>query len=120
MWSSMMSTAVVVGENDHDSGFSDRRDWRSDAYQFSPAPKSRILFIGADHFLGGLGTLDGSRERVAAVSALVWGYLRGALYPEDPAWTNASIATPALAGRPNPSRYSNPNRAMSSQVPSVC
>jgi dienelactone hydrolase len=99
---------VVVGENDHNAAFSDRDDWRSDAYQFSPAPKSRILYTGADHFLGGIGTWDGegisdeSPERVAAVGALVWAYLRSSLRPEDPAWTNATIAIPSLAGSPNP------------------
>ncbi|MDP9094579.1 MAG: alpha/beta fold hydrolase [Actinomycetota bacterium] len=89
---------VVVGENDANPRFSDRADWRSDAYLLSPEPKSRLLFFGAEHLLGGISgwdsaeTTDESPVRVAALRALVWAFLRSSLYSDDPAWTDAAAA----------------------------
>ncbi len=96
---------IIVGENDWNPAFSDRKDWRADAYVLSPGPKSLLTLFGAEHSLGGVSmydaaeTTDENPERVAALRALVWAYLRTALYPGDPAWSNA---TAALHGMPNP------------------
>jgi predicted alpha/beta-hydrolase family hydrolase len=96
---------VVVGEKDWNAAFSDRRDWRSDAYVLSPAPKSLLTLFEAEHSLGGVSMWDGAEttdenpERVAALRALVWAYLRTALDPGDSAWADA---TAALNDMPNP------------------
>lgn len=96
---------VVVGENDWSPAFSDRKDWRSDAYFLSPGPKCLLTLFGAEHGLGGVAaydakeTTDENPERVATLRALVWSYLRTALYPEDPAWPAACAA---LMDTPNP------------------
>lgn len=89
---------VIVGENDWNPAFSDRKDWRADAYFQSPGPKSLLTLFGAEHGLGGIAafdakeTTDENPERVAALRALVWSYLRTALYPEDSAWPTACAA----------------------------
>lgn len=96
---------VVVGDNDWNAAFSDRKDWRADAYFRSPGPKSLLTLFGAEHGLGGVGTYDAAEttdedpERVATLRALVWAYLRTALYPGDSAWTDA---TTALHSMPDP------------------
>ncbi|GLW23121.1 hypothetical protein Mame01_31640 [Microbispora amethystogenes] len=96
---------VVVGENDRNPAFSDREDWRADAYHLSPGPKSLLTLFGAEHGLGGVGmydaaeTTDENPERVAALRALVWAYLRTTLYPGDSAWADAIAA---LNGMPDP------------------
>jgi len=89
---------VVVGEDDWNPMFSARKDWRADAYYLSPGPKSLLTVCGATHGLGGISaydakeTTDENPERVAALRALVWAYLRSALYPGDRAWTEAITA----------------------------
>ena len=89
---------VIAGENDSNAAFSSHTDWRADAYYLSPGPKSLLMFFGAEHILGGISGYDASEttdenpERVAAVRALTWAYLRTALYPADPAWPAASAA----------------------------
>jgi dienelactone hydrolase len=91
-------TLIVVGENDHNPHFSAREDWRSDAYRLSPGPKTRLLFYGAEHSLGGISmwdsteTTDENPVRVAALRALVWAFLRSSLYGEDLAWDRAAAA----------------------------
>ncbi|MGW0650854.1 alpha/beta hydrolase family protein [Streptomyces umbrinus] len=96
---------VIVGENDWHSAFSDRKDWRSDAYFLSAGPKTRLTLFGAEHSLGGVSTYDAAEttdenpERVAALRALTWAYLRTALYPGDTAWADA---TAALHSMPEP------------------
>ena len=86
---------VVVGENDWNPMFSERKDWRSDAFHFSPAPKSLLTLFDAEHALGGVSMWDGAEttdenpRRVAALRALVWAYLRSQLFPGDSAWTDA-------------------------------
>lgn len=40
-------------------------------------------------------TTDENPERVAALRALVWGFLRTALYRGDPAWADANTALAA-------------------------
>jgi len=96
---------VIVGENDWNPTFSDRKDWRADAYFLSPGPKSLLMLFGAEHSLGGVSTYDAAEttdedpERVAALRALAWAYLRTVLYPDDAAWADA---TAALKSVPNP------------------
>lgn len=89
---------VVVGEDDGNPMFSARQDWRADAYDLSPRPKSLLTLFGATHALGGISAYDAKEatdenpERVAALRALVWAYLRSALYLGDSAWTEAIVA----------------------------
>lgn len=96
---------IVAGENDRSARFSDRKDWRSDAYFHSPGPKCLLTLLGAEHGLGGVSSYDAAEttdenpERVAALRALVWSYLRTALYPEDAAWSKAQAE---LANMPHP------------------
>jgi len=96
---------VIVGENDWNPGFATRRDWPADGYFLSPSPKSLLTLFEAEHSLGGVGAYDAAEtsdenpERVAVLRALAWAYLRTTLYPDDPAWADA---TAALSGMPNP------------------
>lgn len=96
---------IIVGENDWNPRFSDRKDWRTDAYFQSPGPKCLLTLLGAEHGLGGVSSYDAAEttdenpERVAALRALVWSYLRTALYPEDAAWPKAQAE---LANTPDP------------------
>jgi hypothetical protein len=89
---------VIVGDNDQNPAFSDRSDWRSDPYFLSPSPKSLLTLFGAEHGLGGVSMYDGAEttdenpERVAALRALTWAYLRTALDPGDSAWADATAA----------------------------
>lgn len=96
---------VVAGDQDQNDRCSARQDWRADAYTLSPSPKSLLTMFGAKHALGGVSgydvseTEDESSERLGVVQRLTWAYLRSALYPEDTAWHEASIA---LANSPVP------------------
>lgn len=98
-------TLVVVGDNDRNPAFSDRADWRADAYHSGPGPASLLTLFGAEHALGGVSGYDAAEatdenpERVAALRALVWAYLHSALHPGDRAWTDA---TAALDDMPDP------------------
>ena len=96
---------VVAGDRDVNPMFTERADWRADAYFLSPGPKCLLTLFGGEHMLGGVSgydageTTDENPDRVAAVQRLTWAYLRTALYPEDPAW---SAACAALVDAPNP------------------
>jgi predicted dienelactone hydrolase len=96
---------VIAGDNDFSPAFSSHMDWRFDAYTQSPEPKCLLTFSGAGHMLGGISGYDSSEtsdenpERVAAVRALVWAYLRKTLFSDDSAWQGAVAA---LEGHPNP------------------
>jgi dienelactone hydrolase len=98
-------TLVVVGDKDVNPNFTDRSDWRADAYFRSPGPKCLLTLFGAEHSLGGVAgydaaeTTDENPERVDAVRRLTWAYLRTALYPADPAWPAARAA---LMDAPDP------------------
>ncbi|MBV2187059.1 MAG: alpha/beta fold hydrolase [Rhizobium sp.] len=96
---------VVAGDLDQSEHFSARTDWRVDAYTFAPGPKTLLTMLGAKHALGGVSGYDVAEsqdqdpERLGVVQRLSWAYLRSALYPADPAWSEASAA---LASSPNP------------------
>lgn len=98
-----MPALVVAGDQDASSLFSDRQDWRTDAYGLSPGPKCLLTMFGGGHLLGGVSgydaaeTSDENPERVAVVQRLTWAYLRSALYPEDPAWPAACAALAELS-----------------------
>lgn len=83
---------VVVGEDDHNPMFSDRADWRADAYRLSPGPKCLLTVRGAGHMFGGISgydaaeTSDEDPQRVADVQRITWAWLRSALFVGDPAW----------------------------------
>ena len=96
---------VVAGDQDLNFNFSNRLGYRADAYPHSPSPKSLLTVFGAEHMLGGISgydaleTTDEDPERVAAVRALAWAYLRTQLYPDDKAWADALAA---LESGPDP------------------
>lgn len=105
-FSAMTAPALVIaGDKDLNANFCDRVSYRTDAYFSSPGPKSLLTMFGAEHALGGVSgydaaeTSDENPARVATVRALAWAYLRTALYPGDPAWTDAVAA---LANDPDP------------------
>ena len=93
---------VIVGDNDHNSMFANREDWRADPYHRSPGDNKTLLtMLEGEHMLGGVSgydageTTDENPERVAAVRALTWAYLRTALVPGDQAWPQATKALEA-------------------------
>ena len=105
-FSTMTAPALVVaGDDDLNLMFSDRLSYRSDAYTHSPGPKELLTVFGAGHMLGGISGYDASEttdekpERVAALRALAWAYLRSQLYPDDTAWAEAIAA---LESSPDP------------------
>ena len=92
----MTTPALVIGgDKDLNPVFSTRLSYRWDAYTESPEPKTLLIFINGEHILGGISgfdnveTTDENPERVAAVRALTWAYLRSALDPKDRAWPEA-------------------------------
>lgn len=93
-----MPALVVAGDKDKNINFSDRDDWRADAYHLSPGPKCLLTIFGGEHILGGISgydvaeTTDDSPERVELVRILTLAYLRSALYPEDASWEEAKNA----------------------------
>jgi len=93
-----MLALVVAGDKDKNINFSERDDWRADAYHLSPGPKCLLTIFGGEHILGGISgydaaeTTDDSPERVALVQKLTLAYLRTALYPEDSSWADAQRA----------------------------
>lgn len=89
---------VVAGDKDKNVRFSERDDWRADAYHLSPAPKCLLTVFGGEHILGGISgydaaeTTDESPERVAFVRETILAYLRTALNPADSSWGDAQKA----------------------------
>ncbi len=89
---------VVAGDKDKNINFSERDDWRADAYRLSPGPKCLLTIFGGEHILGGISgydaaeTTDDSPERVALVQAFTLAYLRTALFPGDSGWEDAQRA----------------------------
>jgi pimeloyl-ACP methyl ester carboxylesterase len=97
---------VVNGEKDINPMFSEQPNWRAGGYYHSPAPKTLLTLLGATHSLGGVAgydakeTTDESPERVATQRALIWAYLRSALYPGETAWSEAVAALEAMPAPP--------------------
>lgn len=83
---------VVAGDKDFNPNFSTRKDWRADAYNLAPSPKTLLTVFGAEHIFGGISgwdaneTSDENPARVAELQRATWAYVRSALYPEDTAW----------------------------------
>ena len=83
---------VVVGTDDHNPNFSTRLDWRVDAYNLAPGPRTLLTVNGAEHIFGGVSgwdaaeTSDENPALVAELQRATWAYLHSALYPEDAAW----------------------------------
>lgn len=96
---------VVAGDLDQTEHFAIRKDWRADAYTFSPGRKTLLTMFGAKHALGGVSGYDVAEsqdqdpERLGLVQRLTWAFLRSTLYPGDTSWSEASAA---LASRANP------------------
>ncbi|EDM37670.1 hypothetical protein PBAL39_14634 [Pedobacter sp. BAL39] len=95
-YAEMITPSLVVAGDKDDSPLTLRGwDWFTDAYRLSPAANALVTLFGGEHLLGGISgylvteTTDENPERVAAVQRLTWAYLRTALYPGDPAWTEA-------------------------------
>ena len=95
-YAEMITPSLVVAGDKDDSPLTVRGwDWFTDAYSLSPAANALVTLFGGEHLLGGISgylvteTTDENPERVAAVQRLTWAYLRTALYPGDPAWTEA-------------------------------
>lgn len=101
-----LPSLVITGTEDFASVFSERKDWRADAYRLSQAPKSLLTLDGAGHLFGGISgydakeTSDEDPDRVAAVQRITWAYLRSALFPGDDAWATITrelaSAVPAI------------------------
>lgn len=89
---------VVAGDKDRSPVFSEREDWRMDAYYLSPGPKCLLRVFGAEHLLGGVTgydaaeTTDEDPERVALVQRVTGAYLRSALGLDEGAWDAARTA----------------------------
>ncbi len=100
-----MPALVVNGDKDKNEMFSDRDDWRADAYPLSPGPKCLLTVYGGQHILGSISGYDAaeakdeSPERVAFVRETILAYLRTALNPGDSSWedTKKSLAQDAAA-----------------------
>jgi dienelactone hydrolase len=90
-----MPVLVVAGDKDKNANFSEREDWRADAYHLSPGPKCLLTIFGGEHILGGISgydaaeTTDDNPERVALVRSLTLAYLRSALDLGDTSWADA-------------------------------
>jgi hypothetical protein len=104
-FSTMTAPALVVaGDRDLNFHFSNRLGYRSDAYTYSPSPKSLLTVFGAEHMLGGISgydcveTSDEDPDCVAVVRALAWAYLRSQLYPDDKTWADALAALESSPG----------------------
>lgn len=104
-----MTTPTLVVAGDADKGGLTTRgpDWWRDAYDLSPSPKALFTAFGGEHALGGIPgyeareTTDERPERVAAIQRLTTAFLRSALYPGDPAFSEAAAelaADPAAEG----------------------
>lgn len=95
----------VAGDKDQSALSTRGPDWFTDAYAYSPGPKSLLTLYGAEHSLGGVTgwgvteTTDENPARVALLQRMTTAYLRSALDPADTAWP---AAVQALAGDPEP------------------
>lgn len=102
------STLIIVGDRDVGRLSTRGADWWRDAYDLSPSPKALLTAFGGEHSLGGIPgyeareTTDERPQRIAAIQRLSTTFLRSALYPGDPAFSDA-IATLAADAAPEAS-----------------
>lgn len=102
---SAMTAPTLIVMGDHDVGRLSTRgaDWWRDPYDLSPAPKALFTAFGGEHALGGIPgyeareTTDERPRRVAAIQRLSTAFLRSALYPGDPAFSETVAALAADA-----------------------
>ena len=95
-----MSRPALIVAGDHDQSRLTTRgpDWWTDGYFASPAGKTLLTLVGAEHSLGGVPgvevreTTDESPERVALLQRLTSAYLRSALGIKDRDWEAARAA----------------------------
>ncbi|RJU02830.1 chlorophyllase [Arthrobacter frigidicola] len=99
---------VVAGDRDRTPLSVRGADWCADPYRLSPGRKSLLTVFGAEHSLGGIPgygaaeTTDENPTRVAFIQQATFSYLRSALYPTDPSWSESAAAldeNPAPLGR---------------------
>ena len=99
---------VVNGEKDKAAMFSERDDWRADAYYLSPGPKCLLTVFDAQHIFGGISgydaaeTADENPARVTFVRETMLAYMQTALYPEKSDWEDVKKslgADPTALGR---------------------
>ncbi|MEN3150524.1 hypothetical protein ABCW43_24800 [Neorhizobium sp. IRAMC:178] len=89
---------IVAGDRDQGGLTVRGPDWWRDAYDLSPSPKALFTAFGGEHSLGGIPgyeareTTDERPQRVAAIQRLSTSFLRSALYPGDPAFSD-TVAT---------------------------
>ncbi|MFG2867456.1 alpha/beta hydrolase family protein [Streptomyces sp. NPDC048338] len=95
----MTTPALVVAGDKDQSRLSTRGpDWFTDPYTHSPAPKSLLTLLGAEHSLGGIPghqaaeTTDENPARVALIQQLTTAFLRSALLGDDADWKAAAAA----------------------------
>ena len=91
-------TLVVAGDADVSPLTTRGAAWLTDPYRLSPGARGLLTLHGGEHSLGGIPgyeaaeTTDEDPDRVAVVQRTTWAFLRSALHPEDPAWTDAAAA----------------------------
>lgn len=89
---------IVAGDNDQSHLSTRGPDWLTDPYSYSPASKSLLRLLAAEHSLGGIPgyevaeTTDESRARIALIQHLTTAFLHSALRPEDTSWKAAATA----------------------------
>ncbi|PSH65281.1 alpha/beta hydrolase family protein [Phyllobacterium sophorae] len=98
-------TLIIVGDRDVGRLSTRGAEWWRDAYDLSPSPKALFTAFGGEHALGGIPgyeareTTDERPQRVAAIQRLSTSFLRSALYPGDPAFSD-TVATQAADAAP--------------------
>lgn len=98
-------TLIIVGDRDVGRLSTRGAEWWRDAYDLSPSPKALFTAFGGEHALGGIPgyeareTTDERPRRVAAIQRLSTSFLRSALYPGDPAFSD-TVATLAADAAP--------------------
>ncbi|NVD42940.1 alpha/beta fold hydrolase [Ensifer sp. HO-A22] len=93
-FSTMTAPSLIVAGDQDQGGLTMRGpDWWRDAYDLSPSPKALFTVFGGEHALGGIPgyeareTTDERPQRVAAIQRLSTAFLRSALYPCNPTFS---------------------------------
>ncbi|WP_130734021.1 chlorophyllase [Flavobacterium sp. J27] len=91
---------LVVGDIDAHPFFSERSDWRQDAYNYSPGKKSMLLVKNTHHMLGGISGYDCDEaaqlqdenpETMNFVRESTLAYIKSALNPLDTSWIDLKL-----------------------------